>query len=51
MSKRKCTISSEEAIKNILDFVEENNDDDDDLENLLGEDIDLNIGSDDGKLR
>ena len=50
MSKRKCTISSEEVIKKILDFVEENNDDDD-LENLLGEDTDLNIGSDDGTLR
>ena len=50
MSKRKCIISSEEVIKNILDFVKENSDNDD-LENLLGEDIDLNIGSDDGKLR
>ena len=38
-------------IKNILDFVEENSDDEDDLKNLLGEDIDLNTGSDDGKLR
>ena len=38
------------TIKNILDFVEENSHDEDDLENLLGEDIDFNIGSDDGKL-
>ena len=47
MAKRRISIAAE-TINDILNFVEEeNNDNDDDLEDLVGEDVDMEVEYDD----